>query len=125
MLRKYRRDIAVTLDRFSSMRPWLEDVKRLASSPPSKLRGIQRTAARISTDTETVQAPEELRSAHAMLASAAALAQSAATLRTKAVADANIDLARDASSAAAGALMLIARAFSEIEVTLRLPQLPR
>lgn len=125
MLRKYRREIGVTLDRIRAIQPWLEDVKRLASSPASRLRGIQRTAERISSETEKVKPPDELQAAHAMLASSAALAQSAATLRTNAVADANMDLARDASSAAAGALMLAAKALDQIEVMLRPPQLPR
>jgi hypothetical protein len=69
-----------------------------------------------------IPAPDEFRDVHALLASAAQLANSAAGIRREAVLASNMARAWDASSAAAGAIMLTARAQSEIDGVLRRPQ---
>ena len=61
--------------------------------------------------------------AHATLVSAAQLASSAAQVRREATLAGDMTRAWDASSAAAGALMLGAKARSDIQALLRLPQL--
>jgi hypothetical protein len=121
-LRDYRQVIDLSLIRFNAIIPWLEDIKALAGSPPSTLRAIQRTAARIVNSTASIKPPDELKDAHALLASAATLATNAANLRGEAVKTANLSMAWDASSAAAGALMLGSKARSDIQARLRPPQ---
>ena len=72
---------------------------------------------------EKVEPPQEGQAAHALLISAAHLARNAAAIRGEAVRSGDLARARDASSAAAGALMLSARARTEIQSLLRPPQL--
>jgi hypothetical protein len=122
-LRDYRQVIDLSLIRFNAIIPWLEDIKSLAGSPPSTLRAIQRTAARIVNSTAAIKPPDEFKDAHALLASAASLASNAANMRGEAVRTANLTMAWDASAAAAGALMLGTKARTDIQVRLRPPQL--
>ncbi len=67
--------------------------------------------------------PDELAAAHALFASAVQMASNAALTRRRASLANNMDLAWNASSAAAGALMLGARARTDILALLRPPQL--
>jgi hypothetical protein len=71
-----------------------------------------------------VAPPEELRPSHALFASVAELARNAALVRREAALTGNIARAWDASSAAAGALLLASKAKAEIEASLRPPRLP-
>ena len=67
--------------------------------------------------------PEETAAAHALLVSATQLAGNAAQIRREATLAGDMTRAWDASSAAAGALMLGAKARTDIQTSLRLPQL--
>ena len=71
----------------------------------------------------TIVPPEEFRQAHALLVSAVQLAGNAAQIRHEATLADDIARAWDASSAAAGALMLGARARDDMQNLLRPPQL--
>jgi hypothetical protein len=124
-LRRYGYAIASAVHRLETLQPGLEDIKALAGSAPGTLAALERTAQLVMRSVSIIPAPEECREAHAMLASAAQLASSAAGIRREATLAGDIARAWDASSAAAGALMLTARAQSEIQDIFRLPQLPR
>jgi hypothetical protein len=67
--------------------------------------------------------PHELAGAHALFLSAVQLADNAAQIRREAALAGDMTRAWDASSAAAGALMLGAKARADILTALRLPQL--
>jgi len=122
-LREYRDAIDLSLIRLTTLTPWLEDIKLLAGSSPATIAAVHRTAGRILRSAQTIAPPEELQSAHALLTSAANLADNAAALRERAVRERSIGMAWDASAAAAGALMLAAQARTEIDAMLRRPQL--
>jgi hypothetical protein len=124
VLRRYGRVMATPLWIFSSLQKPLEDIKELAGSTEAALAVVQRRAGRASKRMATIVPPEECLAAHAVLVSAAQLADSAARIRHDATLTGDLSRARDASSAAAGALMLIARARAEIQSFLRPPQLP-
>ncbi|PYR28802.1 MAG: hypothetical protein DMF92_13280, partial [Acidobacteria bacterium] len=111
-IRKYWIDISAPFDLFTRLKPSLEDIKLLAGSSPASLAAIDRVVARIVKTASTIAPPEELSAAHALLVSAAQLADNAARIPW------------DASSAAAGALMLGERARSDIQALLRRPELP-
>ncbi len=70
-----------------------------------------------------VAPPEEAAGAHALLLSAVQLAGNAAQIRREAALAGDMSRAWDASSAAAGALMLGAKARTDILSALRPPQL--
>jgi hypothetical protein len=71
----------------------------------------------------TIEPPSDLRDAHNMFVSAAQLTENAARIRREAAISNNLARAWDASSAAAGALMLTERARSDMQAAMRAPQL--
>ena len=111
------------LAQFASFKLPLEDIKALAGSPPDTLALIDSAIGRVLTAVTAIEPPEELIEAHALFVSAVSLAQNAAAIRREATMAANIQRAWDASSAAAGALMLGAKARTDIQKLLRRPQL--
>jgi hypothetical protein len=124
VLREYRAAMATPLAILRSLERPLADIKELSGSPAPTLAVMQRDVARALRLMEKVVAPVEGRDAHAMLVSAAHLADNAAAIRREATESGDIARAWDASSAAAGALMLGARAKTDIQAFLRPPQLP-
>ena len=71
-----------------------------------------------------VLVPVDLRNTHASLVSAWQLADTAIGQRQRAIARNDIDLARNASAAAAGSLMLFERVQMEIAQSLEVPKAP-
>ena len=123
ILSQYGVAIKVPMTLFSQIRPSLEDIKSLARSSPATLESLQRSTQRMLEQMTSIVPPAELTAAHALLVSAAQMAANAASTRREAVLGNNMDLAWNASSAAAGALMLGARARTDILALLKPPQL--
>jgi hypothetical protein len=123
VLRRYQSAIQAPMQAFAALQPSLERIKELAGSSPVDLANIDRTTAQLLAQTRAIVPPAELNSAHALLVSALQLAASAAQIRREATLAANLSRAWDASSAAAGALMLGTRASTEMQRSLRAPQL--
>jgi hypothetical protein len=121
-LRSYQSAIAGPLDRFIRLRPLLEAIKS-SSIAPELLLGLSGSITEAFEQASTVRPPDELATAHATLVSALELAGAAARISVEAVGTGNPARARDASSAAAGALMLGVRATDDIQAALRPPQL--
>jgi hypothetical protein len=122
-LRDYRLSIATSLAIFRAIEGPLADIKELSGSTQATLRTVQREVARALRSMEQIMPPEEGLTAHGLLVSAAHLANNAARLRIEATASGDIGRAWDASSAAAGALMLSTKARMDIQSFLRPPQL--
>ena len=122
-LRRYRLAIRAPMDQFAQLKPSLEAVKALSGSAPGTLGALQRSVARILTQASAIVPPEELAAAHALLITAVQLAGTAAQIRRDATLASDMTRAWDASSAAAGALMLGARARADIQSLMKLPQL--
>lgn len=123
VLGRYREAIREPMDLFAQLKPWLESIKALSGSPPATLTAIQFNVSAIVTLASTIVPPDELAAAHALLITAAQLAGNAAQIRREATLAADMARAWDASSAAAGALMLGAKARADMQTLLRLPQL--
>ena len=121
--RRYRQDMVITLDLFARLKPALEDIKALSGSTAGTLVTMQQLVSELVKLAAAIEPPSELTAAHALLVSAAQLADNAARIRREATLAADISRAWDASSAAAGALMLGARARSEMQAVFRIPQL--
>jgi len=120
---EYRAAMQDAFDQFVALKTALEDIKSLAGTPPNTLNVIERTMKGISATVGAVHPPEELVDAHALFISAVNLAQNAAAIRREATLSQNITRAWDASSAAAGALMLGAKARDDVKKLTRRPQL--
>jgi hypothetical protein len=123
-LATYREAISRPLDIFVTLRPALEDIKSLSGSSPEALARLDRLIAWILERSTAITPPEELAAAHALFISAVHLADNAAVIRREATLASSIERAWDASSAAAGALMLGAQARTDIRTLLRPPQAP-
>ena len=123
VLRRYRIAIQPQLNLLAGLRAPLESIKSLSGTPPSALGIIQTTVDEIMEGVSAIAPPDELKGAHALLVSAVQLAGSAGQIRRQATLAGDVTRAWDASSAAAGALMLGSRARADIRTLLRAPQL--
>jgi hypothetical protein len=122
-LRQYRTSIQAPLDLFARLVPVLEQIRSLAGNSPSSLVRLQNTVSEILQDARAIVPPSELRAAHALLVTAVQMAGRAGQIRREATLTEDIARAWDASSAAAGALMLGARARTDVQSLLRPPEL--
>jgi hypothetical protein len=123
VLAEYGLAIGTPMALLTQLGPSLEAVKSLSGSSPVALATIQQKVARILALAAAIVPPQEVAAAHALLISAAQLAGNAAQIRREATLAGDMARAWDASSAAAGALMLGARARADIQNALRPPQL--
>jgi hypothetical protein len=123
VLAEYGLAIGTPMALLAQLGPALENVKSLSGSSPLTLTLMQKTATRILQLASAIAPPEELAAAHALLISATQLAGNAARIRREAALAGDMARAWDASSAAAGALMLGGKARTEIQSLLRPPQL--
>jgi hypothetical protein len=73
---------------------------------------------------ERLRVPDELRATHDLVVGAWRFAENATRQRADAVSSGNLGRAWEASSAAAGALMMLTRAQQNIRELLELPKLP-
>lgn len=122
-LRRYRIAMRDPINLFTSLKAPLENIRALAGSTPAALSSVHRTVRDILKETRGVVPPEEFQSAHALLVSAVQMADRAADIRREATLAGDMARAWDASSAAAGALMLGAQARAQIQAALRRPEL--
>jgi hypothetical protein len=121
----YRTQVSRSVFRLRELAPLLEDIKSLAGSGPDALAIILRTTGQIVTSLAKIQPPSEAAEVHALIVSAVQLAENAAKIRREAALTNSMSRAWDASSAAAGALMLTDRASRGLQTVVRPPQLPR
>ena len=119
--RSYRRAIAAPLADFRQISSGLDDIKRLAGPAATKLPELATRATNVANALARVVPPTDLASAHTLMKTAAQLAIQAVSTRGAAVTSGAMDKAWQASSAAAGALMLIARAKQDLETALAPP----
>ena len=93
----------------------LDDIRVLAGPTPQRLRPLAGRLSRASGRLALVKAPLELQAVHAVLRSAYQLAENAVQLRLEAVTAADVELAKQASAAASGALMLLDRGLADLD----------
>ncbi len=120
----YQRSAGSQIVQLVRLQPELTAIRALEGLETSALRRLQ---SRLSGGAERLNrlgVPGDLRTAHDFLISAWRFAEGAARLRYEAVASGNLATAREASSAAAGALLMLGRAQQEIRTYLEPPRLP-
>ena len=123
--RTYGNQMTAPLSRLERLQTLLDDIKSLVGSSPFALSAIQRGADQATKALSAIVPPEEFRSVHALFLSAAHLADTAARIRMEAALTGDLRRAWDASSAAAGALMLEAQARNEFKTLFQRPQLTK
>jgi hypothetical protein len=125
LYREYERSAGSQLRQLVKLQPSLEAIRRLEGPSPNALRSLK---SRLAGGADRLQriglgVPSDLKSAHEVLVSAWRFAEKAANARADAVASGNLATAWEASSAAAGALMMLNRAQQDISALIQLPQL--
>ena len=120
-LNAYKRDASPFIQTLADARTSLDDIKLLAGPEPNRLRPLARALDRSSQRLALLDPPPQLVPVHAAFRSAFTLAANAVLLRRDAVEAADVNLARQASSAASGALMLFDRANADLQTALRPP----
>jgi hypothetical protein len=123
LYRKYGQEVGSVIDQLNRMRPALEQIRALAGPDASALSRAARRATQAGDRIKKIVPPTDLAGVHTLLESAASLARQAARVRWEAVASGDIQRAWDASSAAAGSMMLLAEARAELERALKPPEL--
>lgn len=122
--RRYRRATNSVFREFKAAASALDQVKRMSGPPVNKLGPIASRLTRAARVLSRVQPPADMDPSHALVRSAWELADTAFRLRIEAVAANNVEGARQASSAAAGALMLWDRARADQLILMQPPARP-
>jgi hypothetical protein len=118
---KYQRDTNPLVGALAAAQRDLDDVRALAGPAPVRLRPLVADLGRAARMLSRFDAPAEMAAIHSLFRTASDLALNAVQLRLAAVEAADLEVARRASSAAAGALLLLARAKADLEAALRPP----
>jgi hypothetical protein len=122
--RDYRRSVGFELSQLTGARPHLEAIRALAGPDPRRLKTLRTRLSGGAERLSRLRIPDDLRPAHELLIAAWRFAENAAGARYAAIESGNLSVAREASSAAAGALMMLSRAQDEIRDLLEPPRLP-
>ncbi|HZI79594.1 MAG TPA: hypothetical protein VFD69_08775 [Vicinamibacterales bacterium] len=123
LYRDYQRVVGGRLLSLVKSQPQLEAIRRLDGPPLSTLQSLQSRLTGGAEQLERIDVPEDLRNTHSNLISAWRFAENAARGRVDAVSTGNVARAWEASSAAAGALMLLSEVQRGIQDLLELPRL--
>ncbi len=121
--REYQRAIGAQLLQLVKIQPSLEAIRRLAGPAPSTLLGLR---GRLDGGAERLQrlsVPQEVRATHELLVGAWRFAETAVDTRYDAVSSGSVTIAWQASSSAAGALLMVARVQQDIRALLEPPRL--
>jgi len=121
-LHAYRDAVRKPFDELARARPVLEDIRTLAGPERSRLASFRSRVGGGLDRVRRVDPPADARAVHGVLTSALQMAESAARLRLDAIVSGDLKRAWDASAAAAGSLMLAARARADLERILQPPQ---
>ena len=119
--RRYRRSTNGALNTFKDATAALEQIRAMTGPPVHRIGQVAKRLTRASRTLANVTPPAALEASHALARSAWQLAETAFRLRIESVADNSLDRARRASSAAAGALMLYARARADFTAAMDPP----
>ncbi len=114
-IRLYGKRVENPIERINGFRKWLESIRALAGPDPRFLRPLEDRAGLALTELAAAAPPAEVQSAHQLFTASLHMTRQAAMLRRNAISSNNINIARDAASAATGALTLAARAAEELK----------
>jgi hypothetical protein len=123
LYRDYQRAVGSQLLQLVKLQPALESIRRLEGPAPGALLNLRARVAGGAERLSRVQTPADLRSTHDLLVGAWRFAETALNGRYDAIQSGNFATAREASSAAAGSLMMLSRAQQEIRTLLEPPRL--
>jgi hypothetical protein len=114
VIRAYQRAVAQPIAIMRVSRPSLDAIRRLAGPSPARVAALASSTAAALKGLAAATVPPEADAANGLLRNAITLASQAASGRLQAIASGDMQRAWDASSAAAGALMLFDRAAEQV-----------
>jgi hypothetical protein len=120
---EYQRSVGGQLLQLVKAQPALEAIRRLDGPPPDVLLTLQSQLQGGAERLERVQPPSDLRAVHDLLLGSWRFAETALGRRYEAARAGNVSGAWEASSSAAGALLLLSRAQQELRTLLEPPVL--
>jgi hypothetical protein len=123
LYRDYQRSVGGQLLQLVRSQPALEAIRRLDGPTPDALMTLQAKLRGGAERLDRIRPPGDLRITHDLLVGAWRFAENAVNGRYQAARAANVTTAWEASSAAAGALLLLSRVQQEIRELLEPPQL--
>lgn len=115
LLRAYQKTVETPMKRFRETIPGLQEIRALAGPSARTLAGLSERSSKGFDQLRRVKPAAELQTVHGMLTSAFQMAGQAIAARQNAIRTASMDIAWQASSAAAGALMMFERANEELD----------
>ena len=113
-IEKYRALAGSLLERLKLQMPLLELMQSLDEDLGPRLPPAVAEFDRLRDELDAIKPPETLRTQHELLLQAARLGSTAARLRMEALQTGDIRVRRNSSSAAAGATLLLDRAFAAV-----------
>jgi hypothetical protein len=123
LFNEYQRSIGGEMVQLVKARPALESIKKLDGPTFDRLETLNRVLRGGATRLDRLLVPEYLRHTHELVVGAWRFAETATATRLRAVANGEIAAAWEASSAAAGALMMLSRAQKEMHTLTEPPKL--
>jgi hypothetical protein len=123
LYRSYQRSVGVQMLQLVKLQSELEAIRRLDGPTPDDLIAMQARLGGGAERLERMRPPMDLASAHSMLVSAWRFAESAVKSRYEAARAGSVTTAWEASSAAAGSLLLLSRVQQEIRELLEPPKI--
>jgi hypothetical protein len=121
--REYQRSVGASLLLLVKNQNSLEAIRDLEGPAPDRLLALRQQLSGGAARLERLRTPDYLQSTHELLVGAWRFAENATRARYEAIEKANAAAAWEASSAAAGALMMLGRAQAEIRSLLEPPRL--
>jgi hypothetical protein len=121
--REYQKSVGNSLLLLVKNQNSLEAIRTLEGPPPDRLLALRQQLSGGASRLERLRTPDYLQSTHELLVGAWRFAENATRARYEAIESANAAAAWEASSAAAGALMMLGRAQAEIRSLLEPPRL--
>jgi hypothetical protein len=123
LYRDYQRSVGGQMLQLVKSQPALEAIRRLDGPEPDTLLALQARLTGGAERLDRMRPPSDLAAAHAMLIGAWRFAENAVKGRYDAARSASVNGAWEASSSAAGALLLLSRVQQEIRELLEPPKL--
>jgi hypothetical protein len=124
LFRDYQRTMSSEILQLVKARPSLEAIRKLDGPAPDRLATLRQRLSGGASRLERLRIPEYLRPTHDLLVAAWRFAESAANGRAQAILSGHLPTAWEASSAAAGSMMMLTRAQQELRILLEPPKLP-
>jgi hypothetical protein len=120
----YRKRIGSSVDRFGDVRADIAAIRQMSGLDAKRLSKVDKRISAIEVGLLPLNPPAELRPAHDMLISSVRLMREAVRLWRSAAVSGEMNTARNASAAAAGALLLLDTASGHIDEFFRRPVAP-